>query len=197
LKEKYVDEGLKKRLIGATVLVSLVVIFVPMLLEEEPVVSTELEENIIPDKPETEFSSKLLPLETEELSLSPLEDSAPVVEESKVVPDNEPASSDPEPAVLEKPAVENKVEPETKVGLSGWVVQIGSFSKRENAEKLVKELQSKKYAAFTDQVDLQGKILHRVLVGPEVDKNRAEQLLTKLNKLLEPKKLKGKIKRYQ
>jgi len=31
------DDGLKRRLIGATVLVSLVVIFVPMLLQREPV----------------------------------------------------------------------------------------------------------------------------------------------------------------
>jgi DedD protein len=193
-----VDEGLKKRLIGATVLVSLIVIFVPMLLEDEPVVSTELEENIIPEKTDADFSSKLLPLETEDLS-QPLveEELEPLVEESEVVPEKETAEKKPEPAVKEEPAEEQKSEPETKVGLSGWVVQVGSFSKSDNAEKLVKELQSKKYAAFTDQVDLQGKILHRVLVGPEVDKKRAEQLMGKLNKYLEPKKLKGRIKRYQ
>jgi len=63
-----VDEGLKKRLIGATVLVSLVVIFVPMLLEKDPVVSTDMEENIIPEKPDTDFSSRVMPLETEDLS---------------------------------------------------------------------------------------------------------------------------------
>jgi DedD protein len=193
-----VDEGLKKRLIGATVLVSLVVIFVPMLLEDEPVVSTELEENIIPDKTETEFSSKLLQLETEDLSQPPIEDPVSVVEETKVVPEKETAGSAPKQAEQQKkPVEEEKSEPETKVGLSGWVVQIGSFSQRSNAEKLVKELQAKKYAAFTDQVDLNGKILHRVLIGPEVDKKQAEQLQIKLNKLLEPKKLKGKIKRYQ
>jgi DedD protein len=78
-------------------------------------------------------------------------------------------------------------------GLFRWEV----FSKRDNAEKLVKELQTKKYAAFTDQVDINGKILHRVLVGPEVEKKRAEQLMGNLNKHLEAKKLKGRIKRYQ
>lgn len=192
------DEGLKKRLIGATVLVSLVVIFVPMLLEDEPVVSTELEENIIPEKSDDDFSSKLLPLETEDLSQPLVEELEPLVEEeSKVAPAQETAEKTPDPAMQEQVVVEKKSEPETKVGLSGWVVQVGSFSKRDNAEKLVKELQTKKYAAFTDQVDINGKILHRVLVGPEVDKKRAEELMGKLNKHLEAKKLKGRIKRYQ
>jgi DedD protein len=193
-----VDEGLKKRLIGATVLVSLVVIFVPMLLEDEPVLSTELEENIIPEKSDDDFSSKLLPLETEDLSQPLVEELEPLVEEeSKDAPAQETAEKSPEPVTQEQPVVEKKSEPETKVGLSGWVVQVGSFSKRDNAEKLVKELQTKKYAAFTDQVDINGKILHRVLVGPEVDKKRAEELMGKLNKHLEAKKLKGRIKRYQ
>ena len=192
------DEGLKKRLIGATVLVSLVVIFVPMLLEDEPVLSTDLEENIIPEKSNEDFSSKLLPLETENLSPPQVEELEPMVEESEPVAEEKTTATPSEQAREEaQPVAEKKSEAETKVGLSGWVVQVGSFSKRENAEKLVKELQTKKYAAFTDQVDLGGKILHRVLVGPEVDKQRAEQLKEKLNKQLEAKKLKGRIKRYQ
>jgi len=90
-------------------------------------------------------------------------------------------------------------EPQTtapRVGLSAWVIQVGSFSKRGNADKLVKTLQGKKYAAFTDQVGVKGKILHRVLVGPEVDKKRAEQMLDKLNKYLKAQKLKGRLKSY-
>ncbi len=191
------DEGLKKRLIGATVLVSLVVIFVPMLLEKEPVVSTELEENIIPDKPEGDFSSKLLPLETEDLAKPPVEEPVPVREEINTDEDSKMADDEPKSEAKPKAVPDKKADPDPRVGLSGWVVQVGSFSQRDNAEKLVKELQGKKYAAFTDQVDVNGMILHRVLVGPEVDKKNAEQLLVKLNELLKPKKLSGKIKRYQ
>lgn len=193
------DEGLKKRLIGATVLVSLVVIFVPMLLEKEPIVSTELEENIIPEKPQGDFASKLLPLETEALSKSPMEEPVPLQDSTSATQDEEVAESTPkaEARVEPEPAASKKEESAPMVGLSGWVIQVGSFSQRDNAEKLVKELQAKKYAAFTDQVDVKGNILHRVLVGPEVDKKRAEQMLADLNKILEPKKLSGKIKRYQ
>ncbi len=191
------DEGLKKRLIGATVLVSLVVIFVPMLLEKEPVVSTELQDDVIPEKRELGFSSKLLPLENEDLSQPPAEEPVPVLEESSVVQEDTTANTNPEPATRQQPAADEKAEPDPMVGLSGWVVQVGSFSMRGNAEKLVKELQDKKFAAFTDQVDVNGKILHRVLVGPEVDKGRAEKLLGSLKGILESKKLSGKIKRYQ
>jgi len=194
-----VDEGLKKRLIGATVLVSLVVIFVPMLLEKEPVVSTDLKEDIIPDRPESEFSSKLLPLDTEDLSQPPMEmeEPVPVQQEDEVAPESKVVENEPKPSVKPKATAVKKSEPDPMVGVSGWVVQVGSFSKRDNAEKLVKDLLAKKYAAFTDQVDLQGKILHRVLIGPEADKKNAEKLLEKLNKLLQSKKLSGKIKRYQ
>ena len=170
-----------------------------MLLEEEPIVSTELEESVIPEKPDGDFSSKLLPLETEDLSKPlaeepvPLQDGADVQEEDVAENTTETTEEQQQPAAVQ----EEKEEAAPMVGISGWVIQVGSFSQQENAEKLVKELQDKKYAAFTDQVDLKGQILHRVLVGPEVDKKRAEQILVNLNKLLEPKKLSGKIKRYQ
>ncbi|MEJ2529871.1 MAG: SPOR domain-containing protein [Gammaproteobacteria bacterium] len=190
------DEGLKKRLIGATVLVSLVVIFVPMLLEEEPVVSTELEDDVIPNNPGGDFSSKVLPLETEDLSKPPLVASdldKPAPEPTTVQDEvKTETGSDSQP----DSSAEEKSEPATRVGLSAWVIQVGSFSKSDNADKLVKDLQQHKYAAFTDQVDLNGKIMHRVLVGPEVDKKRAEQMLKNLNKYLKDQKLTGKLKSY-
>lgn len=187
------DEGLKKRLIGATVLVSLIVIFVPMLLEKESVVSTGLEENIIPDKPETDFSSRVLPLETEDLSKPP---AAEAEQDIKPIPENGLARKEPEAKIEPKPAATKEKKPAPRVGLSAWVIQVGSFSKRSNADKLVKDLQGKKYTAFTDQVDVKGKVLYRVLVGPEVDKKRAEKMLLDLNKHLKAKKLTGRLKSY-
>jgi DedD protein len=187
-----VDEGLKKRLIGATVLVSLVVIFVPMLLEKDSVVSTDMEENIIPDKPEMDFSSRVMPLESEDLSTPP-----PASEQAtKPAPQVQETAGKPVSQGEAKPAVKPQPQPAQRVGLSAWVIQVGSFSKHGNADKLVKTLQGQKYAAFTDQVDVKGKILHRVLVGPEVDKKRAEKMLLKVNKYLKAQKLKGKLKSY-
>jgi len=127
-----VDEGLKKRLIGATVLVSLVVIFVPMLLEKDPVVSTDLEENIIPEKPETDFSSRVMPLEDEDLSRPPpavVEPVTPVIQPSPdtQAPKQVVASKKPQKKAVPKPVPQKRAPPQ-RVGLTAWVIQVGSFS---------------------------------------------------------------------
>ena len=58
------DDTMKKRLVGAVVLVALAVIFVPMLLEEgdQPVESVDLEREI-PQEPSTDYRMDLIPAE--------------------------------------------------------------------------------------------------------------------------------------
>ncbi len=65
-------------------------------------------------------------------------------------------------------------------GKMRWVVQIGSFSKAENANNLVSKLKQADYVAFKE---LSGSI-HKVMVGPFVDKARAQQQRDKINKQL-------------
>lgn len=210
------DETLKKRLVGATVLVSLVVIFVPMLLEDEPMVESGISETNIPPKPERDFSSRVIPAEDEELAIPPVshrpeivplkpppaavvEKSAPPAAEEKAAPSaaTETAKADP-PA---QPAAAKPAEPappvvEPREGLTAWVIQVGSFSNRENAENLVEKIRTLKYAAFMEQADVEGKTLFRVKVGPEVDRKLADKLLVKLNKDLKSLNLKGTVRSY-
>ncbi len=189
------EERLKRRLIGATVLVSLVVIFVPMLLEQGPVVSPTIDETNIPPRPEGDFSSRVLPVETESLESLPGdgeenqdagtgEETAQQPDEPKPVPAT-PAEAQPKPD-----------KPDLRVGLSAWVVQAGSFSNRGNADKIVKDLQGKKFPAFLEPTVVNGKTLYRVLIGPEVDQKRAEQMAEKLKPELERWKLTGKLRSY-
>jgi DedD protein len=193
-----VEESLKRRLIGATVLVSLVVIFVPMLLEQEPVVSPTIDETNIPSPPEKEFSSRVLPLESETLDSLPVETGT-----------QEPqAGEQPEPPAVSEP--ESGTKPETasaatqpgtdssrlRVGLSAWVIQAGSFSNRNNADKVVQDLQNKKFPAFLEKTELKGQTLYRVLIGPEVDHKRAEAMAEELKPELQRWKLSGKLRSY-
>ena len=68
------DEGLKRRLIGAAVLASLAVIFVPMLFEEPPVEPPPLPP--LPSKPPTnDFASDMLREEVP--AVTPLAPSVP------------------------------------------------------------------------------------------------------------------------
>jgi len=200
-----VDERLKKRLVGATVLVSLVVIFVPMLLEDEPMVETGIHETNIPPKPERDFSSRVIPAEDEKLSVPPVSRRPQIVPlkpppAPAVVKKTEPPTlSAPAEQVETKPAEQPEMKPpavEPREGLTAWVIQVGSFSNRDNAEKLVQQIREMKYAAFMEQADVDGKTHYRVKVGPEVDRKLADKMLVSLNKDLKALNLKGTVKSY-
>jgi len=194
------DEGLKKRLIGAMVLVSLVVIFVPMLLQREPVLEQEIRKSNIPPRPDRDFTSRVIPSESEQLALPPKEvvkiqagDRPPLVKQQKS--SSQPSKS----ASGQTGPTGSKTSPavvEPRVGISAWIIQVGSFSKRGNAEKLVTQLRGKSFSADIEQASVKGRTMYRVLVGPEVDRKRAEAMLARLNREVKALKLTGKLKSY-
>ena len=49
---------------------------------------------------------------------------------------------------------------------TGWIVQLGSFSNRSNAQGLADRVQKKGFAAYLTPVKRSGKTLYRVRVGP-------------------------------
>lgn len=68
-------------------------------------------------------------------------------------------------------------------GSPAWVVQIGSFGDRKNAEKEVASLKAKGFPAFVRRfVASEDKVLYRVRIGPEKDRARAEKLFERLSK---------------
>ncbi|MES9882486.1 MAG: SPOR domain-containing protein [Sedimenticola sp.] len=208
-----VNEGLKKRLVGATVLVSLVVIFVPMLLENEPMVSGGITESNIPPRPDTDFTSRVLPLESENLAMPPatavpsvgVVTAAPLGQPAatppaavpKVIPLVAQVAEKPQPAPQPQPQPQPTPPVEQRVGLSAWVVQVGSFSKRDNAARVETQLKSEKFPAFIEQISIDGNDFFRVKVGPEIDRELAEELLKRVNKRLVSLKLKGSLTHYQ
>ena len=173
---------MKRRLVGAFVLVSLAVIFLPMLLEEQQERDVRIEETNIPEQPvvEEDFHSKVLPLPDDEPLIPPL----PRQEQEAIVAEQA------EPPV-NLPVPEETLEP--KVGLSAWVVQIASLSNKKNADQLVADLRNNRHSAFIEQVYVNGKNLFRVRVGPEIDRKRAERMAQEIHKAF---KLKGQVIRY-
>lgn len=65
--------------------------------------------------------------------------------------------------------------------LSGWVVQVASFTKRSNASSLAKQLGDKFQASYS-QVDVKGKTYYHVYVGPFDDKDKAHSAADRLEK---------------
>lgn len=159
------EEGLKKRLIGAAVLASLVVIFVPMLVEE-PVDKAELVQTP-PAPPAKPFESRLLRAESPRPP-APLPPTRRVEEEK------------PTPAK----AGQGRTSEPLRTGLNAWVVQVGSFSNGENARKLVTKLRKAGFQARDpDRIELRGKVMYRVQVGPVLEKDRALKMLPRVNKV--------------
>jgi DedD protein len=61
-----------------------------------------------------------------------------------------------------------------------WAVQLGSFSNQANAERLAAELRKEGYAAFLSRVQASSEVLHRVRVGPQQNRESAEQVAARL-----------------
>lgn len=59
--------------------------------------------------------------------------------------------------------------------LAGFVVQVGSYSSADNAAGVVEKLKAAGYRAYSETDSHQGKIVHRVMVGPEIHKKDAER----------------------
>ena len=61
-----------------------------------------------------------------------------------------------------------------------WAVQLGSFSDRDNAQRLAGELRAQGLPAFLSQVESGGRTLHRVRVGPQASREAATAVAERL-----------------
>ncbi len=185
--------GLKQRIIGALVLVSLAVIFVPMIFDE-PHSERESRAITIPEEPP--FPEVDVPAEP--LSEGP--DYGMSTESSDIV-DSEPApgfrliegaepesageavpqqaqpqSAEPQPEPVQQAAPEPVEETaEYARSLEGaWVVQLGSFGNADNARRLRDNVRDMGFGAHLQQVERGETTLTRVFSGPFANKADAE-----------------------
>ncbi len=203
------DEQLKRRLIGATVLIALAIIFLPMLLSHKPVARHTGKMTALPVEPARDFDSTLLKdiPPVQKLPVSEVVPITPAVakktvavhtasqEKPKIVAKPK-VEKKPVAAVVEKPKkpIEKKHASSSKKPLSAWVVQVASFSSRNSAEKLVKKLRKAGFDTMDPvAVTVKGKRYFRVQVGPELEKQRARKILPKINKIAGAK---GQVVRY-
>lgn len=167
------SETLKHRLVGALVLLVGAVVLLPIILGE-------------PRAPEDrERGGALTPVQP---SLARADERAKVL---KSVPN--PVSPSIAPVVIasesrkstpstSKPNDERTVSERKPPSLPGeWNVQLGSFSSASNARGLQRKLRDKGFDVFI--ISSADQKLHRVLVGPYTDLNRANAAIPKLRKL--------------
>ena len=254
------DILLKQRLVGAIVLISLAVIFIPMLLSgNSELMSSRIKSNI-PPQPSYEIRRlEIQPLEnpansdsiSAERRLEKTPQSA-VVETPQSVKVETPQSAKvetPQPVKVEtpQPAVVEPIQTAKSVGemdaqnevikpvpevtapakaqeiktptqqvpivkktdqekessnsdvtndiavVTSWIVQIGSFVQEPNALSLRDKLQKKGFASFVTEAKTQSGNVYRVRVGPELNRELADNLRKKINKQYQ---LDGIVMRY-
>jgi len=179
------DKRLKQRLIGAIVLVSLGVIFIPMLLKGPDTLDTPILTTNIPPKPDRKtevIPLKPLPPRPEQSPISsiPVEKDSPSVKPEADTPS--PVSKPVEkPAPASKPPVADDI---SKAELNGWVVQVGSFSRKSNALSLQETLRKKGYAAYVEAYQAKSGTRYRVRVGPELSEAKSKDTASSLKREL-------------
>ena len=172
---------MKERITGTTVLVLLAVILVPLVLDDSRVVENRITTTNIPEKPDEEFTTRLVPIPEPE-------DIVPVEEETGDSPARAGAdNADPAEAgtaVEPEPVADAAGADAGTAGLTGWVVQVGSFS-RKNADSLNDRLRAEGYPSYVVDEPVtakDGSLLYRVRIGPEVLRSEALKLKAEIKK---------------
>lgn len=186
------DQALKQRLVGATVLIVLGVVLLPMLLSGQPELQNEAARIEVPEKPPE------LSIETRRFPVGERSPSQPSVTEAQEPADPEPqagpveagapvAGPAPVPATptgaveeTAEPAAESSTElappdprpadpqPGGEAGSARgrYLVQVASFSNPGNANNLATLLRENQLPVVLDNVVTGAGRLHRVRVGP-------------------------------
>lgn len=182
------EQQLKQRLVGAIVLVSLAVIFIPVILEgPDDELAPRFQD--LPETPQIDYNASVdLPLPEagpvdESADLQPVEQAtgpvaattapAPVV----TAPEPPPAAPVAQPATPEPPATAARTVREPP---AGWYAQVGSFSQQDNARSLQDTLGKAGHRAHVQQVATVSGHSYRVLVGPSASREAATRELDKL-----------------
>lgn len=179
----------RERLVGALVLVAIVVLLVPAVLKgperapagspgpENRSVVVELDETGPPARDEV-----LVPEPPAPQPVAPVADSRlPPAVSGSAAGGESPAATPPAPAATTRASVAPPAGG-AATETPAWAIQLGAFSTREKADSLVAGLRKRGYAAFVLEYRGSGKVLHRVRVGPEQERERAVAIAERLRK---------------
>lgn len=195
----------KQRVIGGLVLLALVAIFSPILFHHNKSSEQINLPTKIPPAPNQPTVDLQLPSpnkkELQQATVPPQVSQAVKQSPSKSSAPENKSESDIQPKNIAKSNATNKVNKKPKEIISvtsvpvAWVIQLGSFADKNNAEHLVKKLQIEGFDTYLKvKKEKNGKELTKVFIGPEINFKKIEQIRSNLSKKF---KLNGVIKRYQ
>jgi DedD protein len=193
----------KHRILGAIIVVSLAVIFLPMILSDSnapPRPDVALSKLSGAPQPETKvFRMPAASLEPSSAPATPdssASQSEATASREPVVEPAPPASAASRPQTPEREAPskaggaprreqlasQDATKPQLPGKAEGWILQIGTFSSDENAKRLRDRLQKGGFLVNLQNVELKGRTVVRVRVGPFRQKHVAMEARAKIEK---------------
>lgn len=193
-----VERGLlKQRIVGGLVLVAVAVIVIPFVLDFGHEREWWGHHDNLPAPPEQGFVTRVLPLENwaqqADAELAAGMESldkpvAPPASAPVAVAPASPATAKPAPPMTPAPPVAPvppSVPAAPAAGAAGggaWVVQLGSFSSKKNADDLAEFLVKRGFRAFVERNAQGGDAVYRVRIGPEKERARADTLRARVER---------------
>lgn len=204
---------LKHRLIGAAVLAAVAVLLLPSFFKEkkEYQVSTKSQIPASPNVVAEEFKAPqpvpniepapapetmFVPTDSaSDLPVSEVPDSVGAMTSSSASVSSAASAKAVSSAVTAQASASVPAMPLNQKGLpDAWVVQVGSFTTKEAANKLRDDLQADGQKAYVRTTTSGNTAISRVYIGPKLDKNQALALKEQMDRRL---KVKSMVMRFQ
>ncbi len=185
------------RLVGVTILVASVVIFLPSIIDGK---KTAYQDEFVaaPIKPQLKEHRQEVAVEQYTATAAPDEPQAVVTEttvennhwEIQEVAEVVTTSAAPEAVVVASKNQPVTASSKAVVPEKAWTIQLGAFQNAQNINALLKKLHKAGFQAHTVPAEVIDGELTRVFVGPNVSKQKLEKQLPQLKRLT---KLQGKL----
>ena len=199
------DQNIKNRLVGISVVFALAVIFLPMILDGSGARKDKLEV-VIPPQPlvstNSEFESKIIELSEKIEALPELEprfvdenSTDNSIDRTTTTDIQQPVEPTAQPKSETEVQAKVDVEPVVKTGGESWVLQVGSFRDRNKALVQRDKIRKSNIAAvFIEQFDIENKSSFRVRLGPFINR---DQTKVAQNKIKAKHDIDGIIMKYE
>jgi len=189
-----VKQGTKQRVVGTIVIVSLALIFLPIIFDGQGSHQTQTasripEQPVVPILPEPQQSRPVIISDADLVAIE-------TKPESELVTKNiEESISDPIEVSASESAFTRDIPTLNPAGLpNGWSIRLGSFSEASNASDLMQRLQTAGYKAYIRDIDSEQAELTGVFVGPWLERPLVNDYIDQLRDEFQ---LEGMVVRYQ
>lgn len=187
-------QGTKQRVVGTIVIVSLALIFLPIIFDGQGSHQTQIasripEQPVVPILPEPQQSRPVIISDADLVAIETKPESELV---TKTI---EESISDPIEVSASESAFTRDIPTLNPAGLpNGWSIRLGSFSEASNASDLMQRLQTAGYKAYIRDIDSEQAELTGVFVGPWLERALVNDYIDQLRDEFQ---LEGMVVRYQ